>query len=129
MRSPSPKAGVRRARDDQNRWFIALAVPFHRLCEQVTVVVGPRDQQNADGRQAIRVAIGLFALLQMTFAFQLFEQAFQINARSTFDPERFGNVAFGGERWIGGDPVKDLGLCGDACHATSAITALSRRHG
>ena len=85
-------------------------MPFQRTREQVAVAVGGQYLQNADGRQAVGVLIGLFALFQMTFVFQLAQQAFQVDPGRAFDPEGLGDVTLGGQGRIGGNPVEDLGF-------------------
>ena len=104
-------------------------MPFQRFGTQVAIRIGSGDLQNADGGQLVRIAVGLITLLQMTFGLQLFEDAFEVDPRGTFNAEGFGNVALGGQGRVRGNPVKDLGFGGKLAHTPRLARAAGKLQG
>ena len=123
------KRRVTLARDQQNDGFFPLAMPLHRLGKKIAIAVRPRDQQDRDRRQAVRVLIAALALFQMALGLQLFQHALQVDPGRALDAKGFGDVALGGQRWVLFDPVEDLGFAGYLAHTSAGSTQPPCRHG
>ena len=104
------KGRIRRAVQDHNDGFRAIALPFHGARQKIAIGCLIRDCQNRDWRQFIRIAIGLFAPRQMALFLQLAQETFEIDFRRAFHAKSAGDIPFGGLRRIVRNPLQDVGF-------------------
>ncbi len=104
------------ARDDENHRLHPLAMPLQRPREEIAVRTRPGHLKHAHRWQAVGVAIGLLALLQMAFGFELLQDALEVDAVGALQPERLGDIALGGLRWVFRNPVENFGFFGYPAH-------------
>ena len=103
--------------DEEDARGLALALPFERTGEEVTVGGDLGHLQHRHRRQLVGVAVGLLALGEMAFAFELAQQALELDPVRPLDPEGLGDVALRGEGRVVGNPGEDFVLGRDLCHA------------
>ena len=70
-------------------------MPLHWPRDQISVFVRPDDLKNRHRWQTVWIAIRLLGPHDLAAVFQLAQDLFEVDARSTFDPERLGDIAFG----------------------------------
>ena len=101
-------SGIAFAGDEKDARLKALALPFHRLGEQIALRIGMEDLHHRDRRQAVGVVIMALAPLEQAFGLQLLEQAFQLDPFGTLDAEGFRNVTFRARFRMFCHPVENL---------------------